>query len=100
MPALPRYLEKYFWDVDFASLEPVRQARFIIGRLLEHGDRKAVLWMSRQYSKPRVAAVMRSMRELSERSAHFWCVVLGVDKKSVRCLKKRFLETRRRFWPY
>jgi hypothetical protein len=40
--SLPRFLKKYFWNVDFLKLDRKTHSQFIIERILEYGDEKTV----------------------------------------------------------
>jgi len=42
MKTLPEFLKKYFWDVDFSKLDKEAYSQFIIERILEYGDQKAI----------------------------------------------------------
>jgi len=44
MKALPKFLKPYFWDVDFAELDYKKYPRFVLGRILEYGDKRAINW--------------------------------------------------------
>lgn len=100
MHKLPKFLEKYFWDVDFAKIDTVRYSQGILARLLEYGDEKAVGWMKKHFSRQQIADVLSKSRLVSPQSANYWAVVLGIEKKRVLCLQKPYLEMRRQHWPY
>ena len=42
MKLIHNFLKKYFWDVDFPSLNKKNHSEFIIERILEYGDKKEV----------------------------------------------------------
>jgi len=65
-------IRRFFWDVDPAGLDPKRHKAYIIERLLEFGDEKAVRWLFEQYPRDDVAAVLESSRSLSNKSRNFW----------------------------
>jgi hypothetical protein len=43
--ALPKALHRYFWDVDAKRLNIRKYRQFIIERILEFGDEKAIRWV-------------------------------------------------------
>lgn len=65
---------------DFPSdlLDLQDHAPFVIGRLLEDGDRKDLAWLFRTYGSERIAAWLRERgaRQLSQRSRAFWHMIL------------------------
>jgi len=97
---LPDFLKKYFWDVDFTSLEARKSSKYIIERILEFGDDEAVRWMVKNFSIEAIKDVVCSTRGLSLKSANFWAVVLKIPKEKIKCLNRPYREIRKLFWPY
>jgi len=104
---IPSYLRKYFWDVKIESLSkkgnstlPAGRQAFIIERILQYGDRRAVNWLSNNFGLKDIKEVASKSRRLSPKSANYWALILGLDKRGVKCLQKSYLKTRKRFWPY
>jgi len=100
MKSLPRFLEKYFWDVEFKEISKTENSHFVVERILEYGDKKAVRWLFRNYSLGQIKNVVYKTRSLSLRSLFFWMIFLNLDKRKVKCLKESSLERRKIFWPY
>ncbi len=69
---IPEELSRFFWDSDPRDLEPRRNAAFIMERLLEFGDEKAVRWLFLTYSRDEIAAILQASRSLSLKSRSFW----------------------------
>jgi hypothetical protein len=53
MNRLPGFLMEYFWDVKFEESDLTKWRIFILKRILEYGDDKAVNWMRKISSNPR-----------------------------------------------
>ena len=100
MKSLPGFLKKYFWDVDFSDIDKKINNRFIIERILEYGDKKAVRWLFKNYSLKGIKSVVYKSRFLSPRSLFFWTLFLNLNKNKIKCLKKSSLQRRRTSWPY
>lgn len=92
-------MEKHFWDVEFKELDTKRFARFILKRILEYGDEKAISWMRKNFTRKDVEDILTNFR-ISPRSANYWATIFGIDKRKVLCLQKPYLERRKRLWPY
>jgi hypothetical protein len=73
---VPMELRRFFWDVDPAGLDPSRHKAYIIERILEFGDEKAVRWLFEAYTRDDVAAILGSSRSLSMKSRNFWRIRL------------------------
>lgn len=80
MKSLPLFLKKYFWDVDFYGLSKEKYAHFIIERVLEEGDDKAVKWLNDNFTVAEVKKVFARSRRLSPRSASFWQLTLNIKR--------------------
>ena len=76
---LPEFLRPFFWDVRVADLSPKNHQEFILGRLLESGDRQAVDWTLKIYSREALLSFLRGRGEavLSKRARNFWILLLG-----------------------
>ncbi len=100
MKKLPQFLKKYFWDVDFERLNTSKYRFYIIKRILNCGDEKALKWLNKHFNKDEQVETLTSIRELSPRSANFWTLILDVPKTRVKCLQKQYLLRRKQLWPY
>jgi hypothetical protein len=97
---LPSYLKKYFWDIDFAQLDYERHPRYVLERILELGDEKAVRWMVHNSPQTQIIEVLSESRNLSPKSANFWSLIFQVSPERIRCLQPQFRKTCKRIWPY
>ncbi len=85
---LPQSLRPFFWDVDIGNISIVESARFIIGRLMEHGDENAVRFLLKTYRQDQLIDALKMSRAVSRRSRTFWQVFLEMDENS--CPPKRY----------
>lgn len=95
----PAFLKQYFWDIDFQKLDKNKSRLFILSRILEYGDEKAVDWMLKNFNRDEIVKLL-SFARIDPKSANFWAVVLGIEKNKILCLQKHYLEIRKRHWPY
>ena len=96
----PKFLRKYFWDVNFDSLDASQYPYFIIGRILEYGDKEAVKWMIKNFKKTQIKQTLIKRRGLSAKSANYWSCIFGVPKNKILCLKKSYQKMQKSHWPY
>lgn len=87
---LPKSFKQYFWDVDFAKIDPKEDNRYIIVRLLEHGNDKAIRWLLKTYQKDSIKEVITKYRGLTAKTANFWADFLNIDLKKVPSLQKPY----------
>ena len=99
MKKLPKFLKKYFWDVEFKKISIDKSRLFILRRILEFGDGKAVQWMSKNFTRNEITKFL-SFARIDPKSANFWSIILGIKKEKVLCLQKHYLAMRRKIWPY
>ena len=83
----PSFLQKYFWDIPFETLRPQQYPAFVIARLLEYGDSKALDWMREQFSERAIRRVLCTSRQLSKRSANYWKLIFGLDTKDILSIR-------------
>jgi hypothetical protein len=83
---IPEHLPPLFWDVNIDAFDPASCPAHAIGRVLELGGEQAVAWMERSFSREQIAAVIRSERRLSRRSATYWSLVYGIKPEDVAAL--------------
>lgn len=100
MRKLPIFLKSYFWDVDFGKINLENRRVYVLKRILEYGDEKAVSWMWKNFKKEEIKNALCNFRGYSQKSANFWAFILNVKKEDVKCLSRSFRETQKQFWPY
>jgi len=96
----PKFLKKYFWDIDFEALDYENYSRYTIERIFEYGDKQAINWMLKNFSRSQIICALQKSRGLSGKSANFWALILNCRKEEVKCLNMSFQEIRKQFWPY
>ncbi len=89
-----------FWDADPATVEPVAHRAFILDRVLEYGNLRAVQWAERCYGLAGIREyfLARGQRVLSAKTRSFWTVVLGLPNES--CTPKSSTPHNNPLWPY
>ena len=100
MREFPRFLKKYFWDIDFPKLQKKIHTQFIIERILEYGDKKAVRWLRNNFDSREIRKVLSNSKNISPKSANFWQLVLNINRDEILCLKKSFQEKLRPIWKH
>ncbi len=100
MKKLPQFLKRYFWDTDFQKLDKKKHSWFIIERILEYGDEKAVKWMEDNFRKNEIKKVLLKSKNLSLRSANFWQFIFNLNRNRILCLKKSFQKRQKLIWKY
>ncbi|MBI4079491.1 MAG: hypothetical protein HY429_04325 [Candidatus Levybacteria bacterium] len=87
---LPEFLRPYFWDVAFDKIDVTKYPQFVLKRVLDRGDTKAVLWAITLFDNNSIAELITTSRDLSAKTANFWADMLGIDKHKVPCLQKPY----------
>lgn len=97
---LPNSFKKYFWDVDFEKIDREQSSSYIIHRLLDRGNDRAIKWLFKIYKKDLVKEVIIKRRGFSAKTVNFWADLLDIDKRKVVCLQTPYLKMRQQLWPY
>lgn len=100
MTKLPLSFRRYFWDTNPRKIDIKERSSYIIERILEYGDEKAVRWLFANFAKQTIRQTLEKRRGFSEQSANYWRLILGIPKSKILCLKKQYLKRRRLTWPY
>jgi len=85
---VPAFLKPFFWDVDFRKLSIAESSYFIISRLMEHGDERAVQFLLKTYAPEEMINVVKKSRSISRRSRNFWRVFFALEND--QCTPKRY----------
>ena len=77
---VPRTLQWLFWDARVAALSTTSHHEYILGRLLQWGDRPALQWLFHAYPRDVMARFLqgRGRDVLDARTWQFWAQYLGV----------------------
>ncbi len=71
------FRQSLFWDTDPARIDPERNARYIIERVLEFGHPDEVAWVFKQYPKSMIEKIMDAPRsQVSLKSRALWTLLL------------------------
>jgi hypothetical protein len=87
---LPRFAQRYFWDIDARQLDVDKHSTYVIERLLEWGDPPTARWLLKNYSRRKIVGVLKKTRALSRMSANFWAVYFDLSRGEIKCLSKRY----------
>jgi len=98
--ALPEFLRKYFWDADFAKINPEKYPYYFIERILEYGDMAAVKWMMENFEISEIKETLLRKKGISRKSASYWALMFNIPENKILCLKKSYQEMKARHWPY
>jgi hypothetical protein len=82
---LPAFLEPFFWEINFARLRLSGRESYIIERLLEYGDDRAIHWLKTTFPPEAIGRVVRRSRCLSRNTANLWGLILDIEREEMAC---------------
>ncbi len=94
---IPRFLKPYFWETDWSRINPRHHAVYVIERVIEYGDDRAIRWLRQNYSPAQIARVVRASRAISPNTANLWALTLRIPRSRIKCFSKRSLLPRSAF---
>lgn len=97
---LPSCIKKYFWETDAEKIDPDKYPYFVIERILEYGDKKALRWLLKNFKLCKIKNVLLQRRNISLLSANYWALILKISKNQILCLKKQSQNKLQRTWTY
>lgn len=68
---IPSHIKKYFWEIDTKKLDLKKRKVYILKRLLEYGDPRAISWAWKTFAKKDWNESLKS-REISPITKDFW----------------------------
>ncbi|MCJ7797959.1 MAG: helix-turn-helix domain-containing protein [Thermoleophilia bacterium] len=77
-------LAPLLWDVDPDRIDEVRDADFLIVRILTAGRPEQVSWMFHRYPRAKIERIVAADKRLSERVAGGWRNLLGLRDAEAR----------------
>jgi len=85
-----------FWDVDSAKLDPERNKKLIIHRVLDYGLIEDWKMIYKYYGINNIADVAKGIKDLNYRSASFIALLSNTNKEDFRCYNTEQLMMK--FW--
>lgn len=85
-----------FWDCDFEKIDPVKNRRFVIERVLALGDIDDFRQILEFYGAEKIKEVVLKSRALNLRSLNFWCLYFNINQE--QCLRKQLIQKQNPFW--
>jgi len=97
---IPEKFKRFFWDIDFARLNPSEKPLFVIQRLLDKGNNETVRWVRNNFSREQIVETFTKIRDFSPKIGNFWALFLDIPREKVLCLQKPYQSMRKSHWPY
>lgn len=69
---LPEEFKKYFWDTAIENIDLKENKDYVVGKILEYGNARAIKWLFNTYDKKAIYQVTQTNRELSTNTAKAW----------------------------
>jgi len=69
-------LRPFFWETDLSKISIEENKQYIIERILELGDRKAVQWLFSNFSLDEIKKTIEESKSISKKSLNFWSIIL------------------------
>ena len=75
----------WFWDVELETIDPEKNAKTIIERVLVVGTLEGWRTIRRYYGDDRLRSVVTELRSISPQNIAMLCLALGLEKKDFQC---------------
>lgn len=84
-----KFRQSLFWDTDPKKIDKKKNAKYIIERILDHGNDKEVKWILDFYNKRLIKGVVLKSRCIRLSTRKLWILKLGIkEKKSNKPMTK------------
>jgi hypothetical protein len=98
--SIPEEFYSLFWDVDLKAVNPAKKPYFVIQRMLDRGNTRAVRWVEANFGKDKIRETFKNLRDFRPKVGLFWSLVLNIDPKEMLCLQPSYRTRRKTVWPY
>lgn len=79
-----KFRPELFWDTKPEKIDPEKNARYIIERILDFGRDEEVRWLWHRYDHQLIRKVVDESRSLQARTKALWTLLLPDTSKSSR----------------
>jgi hypothetical protein len=83
-----------FWDVDRTKLDPEKNKKWLIQRVLEYGLLNDWLIIYKYYGISKIAKIAMQMKELDDKSLSFISLLSDIPKETFLCYTTKHLSPR------
>ena len=97
MHEIPDFILPYLWDTRIDKISLTENARFIIERVLENGNEKAIKWLNETFSKDKIIETLMCSRRISPKTGNFYASIYNIDPNGLVCIRKPFTQKQNRF---
>ena len=87
-----------FWEIAQEKIDPDRNARWLIQRVLEYGVMDDWRWIKKYYGIPKIAEEAKKMKSLEPRALNFIASISNTPIKKFRCYTLR--QSSQKHWIY
>ncbi|MGH7596449.1 MAG: DUF6922 domain-containing protein [bacterium] len=100
MAKIPKEWHRYFWEVNPEKVDTQEHAFYILGRILEYGDKEAVKNVRKIYGDRLIRKFLLSTnsRVLSNRTMKHWQTILKLRPEE--CTKISLIRSKNPTWNY
>ena len=70
--------QNLFWDI--TAIDPKKDSRFVIERILMFGDKEDFRWANDFYGPATIKEVLKKSRNLDKKSLSFWCQFFNINE--------------------
>jgi len=86
---IPDELKVYFWDVSIDDIDLIKHRKFIIARILNEGNQKALIWLFKTYDEETIKQSVRIIHDLTVKTARCWQNFFDLKEDEICCTGQR-----------
>jgi hypothetical protein len=83
----PTFSQNLFWDVDISTLDIDKHSKFVLERVLQHGDLDDWKKIKNYYPFDHIKTMALDIRSLDPKALSFIAVYLNISITEFRCYK-------------
>ncbi|MEI7897437.1 MAG: hypothetical protein WCJ26_10415 [bacterium] len=96
MNSFPPLNPTYFWDVDYAGLDPVKSKRIIIERTFTLGNMAEMKSMIVFYGEEEIKNTLVQINYIDPKNLNFLSLIFRIPKRNFKCVLRQ--QSTRQHW--
>lgn len=85
---VPEKFHSYFWDTDVSEVNVLRDAWFVVEKVVNFGTLEAMRWLVNILGENQVRDIILRNYNISTKSAKLWGAVLNFNPQECKCMRR------------
>lgn len=94
----PELSKQAFWDVDMATIDYQKHARYVIEKVVDRGSLEDFISLKKFYGDSTIRKEIVNVNWIGDKEIYFCCAIFDLEPKDFKCYTKKQLNPQ--LWVY